>query len=135
MTRYEVDIAGVASVTAASSGVLQDVETSVAEGLSALDSVIGALGSLGGVRSAIDDAADERRRTGPGAVAHGRAVIGAAQRATIAFVEGDDAMSAGVMAQAVDAPWSPFLTGASSSPGVPWAIPGDALPGRGFGPQ
>lgn len=94
MTRYEIDVAGVAGKTSAVSLSVSEVEHAVTSALAGADAVEGSLGSLGGVLSAFSAVAEDRRETGQGMTAYARGVIAAAQQGALAFVQGDEDMAA-----------------------------------------
>lgn len=110
-----IDLAGLSTKTSTVSQSVTDADTSVTATVAAADSVESALGTLAGVRSKFTAIADDRRETGPGMISYARGVVAAAQDGAIAFVRGDEEMSATTTSLANSA--------ASDSP----------MPGRGFG--
>ncbi|OYC98309.1 hypothetical protein CI089_07490 [Microbacterium sp. Yaish 1] len=116
-----MDVAAVMRVSETTAAAIDDLSVSVDRSLDAADDVVGALGSLSRLRERAAMVTQPRRLTGPGMIGRGRAILDAAQRATLAFVESDEAMTATTGAAASAA------TGARRSLGE--------ASGRGFGPR
>lgn len=113
MSRYAIDVAGVAQVTRAVSADLSDAESAVTRALEGAAEVSSVLGSMSTVRGLFDAVVADRQRTGPGMVVYAQAVLDTAQRNTLTYIGGDEEMAANVAA--------------SPEPSL--------FPGRGFGPR
>lgn len=91
--QYSIDVAGFLSTTDTIATALESMGQAVGSGLSDLDQIAGLVAGEDDLASALDGAAEERRRTGPGAVQHGGAVVTAAGRVALAYVQADDEMA------------------------------------------
>lgn len=91
--QYSIDVAGFLSTTDGVATALESLGQAVNGGLSDLDRIAGLIASEGDLASAFSGVTEERRRTGPGAVQHGGAVVTAAGRVALAYVEADDDMA------------------------------------------
>ncbi|SIR47120.1 hypothetical protein SAMN05880568_0100 [Microbacterium sp. RURRCA19A] len=91
--QYSIDVAGFLSTTDTVATALESLEQSVTGALSDLDRIVGIVAANPGLTSALNGATDERRRTGPRAVQHGGAVVTAAGRVALAYVQADDDMA------------------------------------------
>lgn len=91
--QYSIDVAGFLSTTDTVATALESLEQSVTGAVSDLDRIAGIVSADSGLSSAVNGATDQRRRTGPGAVQHGGAVVTAAGRVALAYVQADDDMA------------------------------------------
>lgn len=91
--QYSIDVAGFLSTTDTVATALESMGQAVSGALTDLDGITGLVASEGDLASALNGATEERRRTGPGAVQHGGAVVTAAGRVALAYVQADDEMA------------------------------------------
>jgi len=91
--QYSIDVAGFLSTTDGVATALESLGHSVSGALTDLGHVVRLVAAEADLSSALASATEERRRTGPGAVQHGGAVVIAAGRVVLAYVQADDEMA------------------------------------------
>ncbi|MBT9605464.1 hypothetical protein [Microbacterium sp.] len=91
--QYSIDVAGFLSTTDSVATALESLGQAVSEALTDLDHVVGLVATEADLTSAVRSATAERRRIGPAAVQHGGAVVTAAGRVALTYVQADDDMA------------------------------------------
>lgn len=91
--QYSIDVAGFLSITDSVATALESLGQAVSGALTDLDHVVGLVATEADLTSAVGSATPERRRIGPAAVQQGGAVVTAAGRVALAYVQADDDMA------------------------------------------
>ena len=110
--RYSVDATGVAAVMSDVSSCFDDVVSAVSRALTAAAAAAAALWTdAAKVSKAFDAVMDPRRRSGPGISPYAGDVAERVQRATTAYIAGDDEMATQTDAAAAHADTTMFPVG------------------------
>lgn len=111
--RYSVDATAVTALVTDVASCLDDATTAAAQAVAAVDDATAALkNDAAAVRAALDAVFASRRQSGPSLTAHAAELIAGIQKATVAYMAGDEEMAS--------------TTSSASSAVAP-------LRGRGFG--
>ncbi|MDQ1138421.1 hypothetical protein QE410_003220 [Microbacterium sp. SORGH_AS 1204] len=110
--QYSIDVAGFISTTDGVATELEVLGEAVTGAGSDLDRLADLVAVERGLGSALRSATADRSQNGPGAVQHGGAVVTAAGRVALAYVQADDDMATST-SQADAAATAPGAPGAS----------------------